>query len=1175
MKNYLHFNRIQRLKRLLCSFVAVLFTLTSLYAQDIKTTISAENITVKSVLEMIEQQANCSFAYKTGVFDPSQIVSINATNEDVVALLSRLIPNIELRVDGKTIYIYPKVEESASAKFVDMRGVIVDHRGNVVLGATIVDRATNRGTTSTVDGSFVLSGVNANSLITISSLGYKSLEVRASTSRTEFVLEQDLLALDEVVVVGYGTSRKENLTGAVDQITAADIENRVATSIDQILQGVSPNLNITFSDGSIDGSASFDIRGTGSINGGEPLVLIDGVEGEMNYVNPKDIASISVLKDASSAAIYGARAAFGVILITTKSPEKGKTKVSYSNSFGWSNPTINTDGFITDGLEWARLSDQLSLLENTSTYLGYSEEDYAYMEARKSDSSLPSVLIKEIDGEEYYIHYGNTDWWDVIFQSNQFTMDHNVSISGGDDKIKYYTSARYHTKEGIYAQNPDVLRSYTLRNKIDFQLNSKMKLTNSTNLFFSKYTYPATNNRSVSGSSNSEDWRKYTYHASPLFEPTNPDGTIMINSAYSSSRDIADGSFADLTYGKSKGEDREQDISNTIAFQYEPIEGLVVNGDYSLRMGTPTSQLLLVSTPYTNQPGGENILYYKESEELYKEMHWRTSYQAINGYATYTHTFNDDHNVKGLIGFNQEWRTWERTVARRSDPISEDLGSFNLASGDLVQIQGNSDEWAIRGAFYRFNYDYKGRYLVEFNGRFDLSSKFPTDSRLGIFPSASAAWRVSEERWYEPIKDVVNSMKLRASYGTLGNQDVGCYDYIATMESKSGNYISNGSLNTYLSTPDAVSSNFTWERTQTLDFGVDLTLLGNRLVASYDWFRRDTKDMLTQGQALPSVFGTDEPMENAADLRTRGFELSIEWRDKFKLANRDFSYRIGFSLADSRTYITKFDNPDGQIDSYYVGKELGEVWGYSIEGFFLSDDEYLSHADQTMVNQRIENYYLVNHPVAGDLKFKDLDGDGAITPGSQTLSDPGDLIRIGNTSAHYTTGISLGFNYAGFDVSVFMQGVLKQDWWPEDDNSFFWGPFTRQYETFYPKSIVDDCWTPENPDAYFPRLAVYAANEGGYYEGSQLSVRSDKYLQNAAYLRVKDITISYTVPQHIVKRLHESIDKVRIYGSGQNLFTYSPLYKHNPDRTVDPEQLGDGNAYPFSKTISFGIDVTF
>jgi TonB-linked SusC/RagA family outer membrane protein len=810
------------------------------------------------------------------------------------------------------------------------------------------------------------------------------------------------------------------------------------------------------------------------------------------------------------------------------------------------------------------------LLENTSTYLGYTQEDYDYLEARRLDPTLPSVLIKDVNGAERYIHYGNTDWWNTLFSDQQLSAEHNLSLSGGTDKMNFYLSGRYYKRDGIYKINKDKLNTYTIRAKIEAKPYKWLNIGNSINVYKKDYSEPATNTRRVSGSDNSEDWRKYTFHAAPLYLPRNPDGSLIIQGAYTNNRDIADGTFADILNGKSRAEENDFEVFNTTSVAIKLAKGLEIKGDYSFRNRNQSEWVRIISTPFTNQPNGEGVALYKENTQIYKELERRTLYQAINAYADYTFHPLKDHTFSALVGFNQEWNTFKRNIASRNGNLSENLNSFNLATGDNIFLNSTEEEWAIRAGFFRFKYNFLNKYLIEFNGRFDLSSRFPVDNRLGLFPSTSVAWKLSEENFWSKIKPYIGTLKLRGSFGSLGNQNIGAYDYISTMDVRQSNYISDGSRINYLSTPDPVSSNFTWETSETLDFGFDISAFKNRFTTTFDWFRRDIKDMLTQGAQLPSVFGATEPQENAADLRTKGFELSVNWNDQFNAGNKPFNYRIGFILGDSRTHITKFDNPNGDFQQFYVGQEIGEIWGYTVEGFFETDDEYLSHADQTRVNERIQNNYLINHPVAGDIKFSDLDGDGEITSGDRTLDNPGDLRRIGNTNARYNYGITLGADYAGFDLNVFAQGIMQRDWNPGTDNGFFWGPFARQYQNFYPKSIESNSWSPDNPNAYFPRLAVYA-ERGGPYEGAQLGVNSDKYLQNAAYLRIKNITLGYTLPENLSDKLH--VTSLRLYATGTNLFTFSPIYKNNPDRTVDPEQLGNGNDYPFTKTYVFGLDV--
>ncbi|WP_430809948.1 MULTISPECIES: SusC/RagA family TonB-linked outer membrane protein [unclassified Carboxylicivirga] len=1151
-----------------------------IYSQSTSLSIKVNNMSLEDFLNKIEEQSEFSFFY-SGIINVEQKVSGEYRAKKITEILDDVTSDLGLRykIIDKQVILFPLKSESEAEVQQNqlirkVTGRVEDIYGDPIPGVNIYEAGNpQNGVISGIDGSYSIDISSELAVVSFSFIGFVTQEIEvAGRNQINITLVEESIGLDEVVAIGYGYQKKVNLSGAVGQLDAKQIEKNLGANTSQVLQGMIPNVNVTFSNGGINEKGNINVRGVGSINGSQPLVLIDGVEGDMNMINPKDIQSISVLKDAASASIYGARAAFGVVLITTKTGKPGDVKVNYNANFGWSSPTIRTDNFITDGLEWARLSDKLSLLENTSTYLGYGEDDYAYLEARKQDPTLPSVLIKNVDGVEKYIHYGNTDWWSYIYSDSQPSQEHTFSISGGADRVKYYLSGRYYNRKGIYRINPDVLESYTLRSKVSVDLSDAITISNATNIHLSEYDSPATNTRNISGSSNHEDWRKYTFHASPLFNPTNPDGSIIIQGAYTPNRDIADGTFADLIYGKSRSLEKDYDVTNTTSLSIDITKGLTINSDYSFRKGSPSSWVRLISTPHTNQPGGEGVTLYKENKQIYKEWQWERMYQAFNAYANYELKASDKHSFSGVIGFNQEWRTWKRNIASRNGNLSEDLNSFNLATGENITLESDANEWAIRAAFYRLNYSFEDKYLIEFNGRFDLSSKFPKNDRLGVFPSASAAWRISEENFFEGAKSYIDNLKLRASYGTLGNQNVGPYDYISTMGVNQGNYISNGVKQNYLTTPNPISSNFTWETSETIDFGVDITALNNRFSVTYDWYQRNTYDMLTQGKKLPSVFGAKEPDENAADLRTRGFELSLNWNSRFAVGSSDLNYSIGLVLADYTTVITKFDNPNGDIEQFYVGQEVGEVWGYTFDGFFQSDDEYLTHADQLRVNRRIHENYLINHPVAGDIKFADLNSDGIISAGERTLNDHGDLKRIGNTTPRYTYGINLGADYVGFDFQAFFQGVWSQDWWPGKDNGYFFGPFSRQYQNFYPESIEANSWTPDNRDAYFPRLAVYSTINQGL-EGSQLGVPSDRYLQDVGYIRLKNITLGYTLPKSWTSKV--KLEKVRIYSSGSNLLTFSKLFKNNPDRTVDPEQLGNGNAYPFSKTIVFGIDINF
>jgi len=1154
------------------------------YSQTTNINLKLKNVTLKDVIAEIQKQTEFVFFYSSEDIANVKDISISAQNAKLAEILDKCLRNtgIEYEIKHKAIVlkkvtsyeksVTPRVQESGRI----ITGQVVDDKNQPIPGVSIVVKGTTTGTITDTNGKYSLKiPDNAESLV-FSFIGMKTVEVEiGNQSVINVVMKEDIISLNEVVTVGYGTQKKIDLTGAVGVISTDDLKNKVSSNTSQILQGVSPNLNITIKDGKIDRDASINIRGITSINGGGPLVLIDGVEGNIGRLNPDDIESISILKDAASASIYGARAAFGVVLITTKKAKEGNVRVNYNFNYGISSPTIHTDNFITNGLEWARLSDKLSYVLGSSTYLGYTEEDYEYLEARQKDPSLPDVLIKYVDGAERYIHYGNTDWWNTLFSDRQASQNHNFSLSGGSDKLSFYISGKYYTRDGIYKIKPDVLTNKTLHTNIKAKPYKWLEISNTINIFNRKYEYPTTITRRVSGDYNYQRWNVFFVHASPLYLPYNPDGTIMINPAYNN-RAIGDGSIGSLISGKSNGEDKDFEVFYSLPVVLHLFKGFDFNLNYNFRKRRVDQWVRLISPEHTNQPDGEGIELFRPEAQTYKEIGKNYFYNSLNAYANYSFTPWAGHSFKVLAGFNQEYDYYKRNVTMRNGNISEVLNSFNLATGDNFYISSYESEWATRSAFFRVNYNLKDKYLFEVNGRVDASSKFPEGNRTGFFPSFSAGWKMHKEKFWENISRYINTFKPRLSYGSLGNQNVNNYGYISYLDVAQGNYIVDDLKTDYLTTPSPISGNYTWEEVRTLDAGVDATFLNNRLNFTFDWYKRQTLNMLTLGKKLPSVFGAREPKENAADLETKGYEIILSWKDRFNVASKPLAYNVSFTLGDSRSFITRFDNPNGDINQYYVGKEIGEIWGYHVEGFFQTDYEYLDHADQLLVNSRIRNNYVINHPVAGDIKFADLNNDGKISPGQQTLDDHGDLVRIGNSMPRYNYSVSLGINYRGFDINIFGQGIMKLDWAVPQDASLFWGPFARPYQSFIPESIEGMTWTPDNPDAYFPRLAPYAErsdDHGRGYEGSQLGVHSDKYLQNAAYFRLKNVTIGYSLPKKIISKAH--LQNVRVYLTGDNILTFTPIYKHNPDKTVDPEQLGTLNAYPFNKTYLCGINLTF
>ena len=1043
-----------------------------------------------------------------------------------------------------------------------LSGKIIDASGNAISHATVSVKGTTKVTTTDEKGMFTLNyTVGTDVVLTVSCVGYTTLDLKVDTSKDIVVTMSDNNDLEEVVVVGYGTQKKVNLTGAVAQIDSKILEDRPVSNATQALQGAVPNLNINFTNGRPGGGGKVNIRGFASINSANaaPLVLIDGVPGNINTINPKDIESISVLKDASAAAIYGARGAFGVMLVTTKKGKEGQMTINYSNNFGSAGLTVNTD-FMTSGYDAARLNDEAFIRATGNSYTGYTEEDYAELLKRKSDPSLPWVTVQNRNGKDQYVYYGNTDWWNTFYRKRQNSMEHALTFSGGSEKIDYYISGRLYEKGGLMKVNQDKFNSYNLRSRLNAKVTDWLKISNNTQLNYQNYTYPGWN----SGSDANNNFISTTVHALPSYVAQNPDGTATYRTELNN-YNIGDGIMADLLHGKSKGGEKEYEFINLLEGVVSITQDLTVTGNYTFTYNPINNFNRRTMAPWSIYPGEISYL----GNDQYTENMVTNRRHSLNLFANYNKSLGD-HNFGATAGYNQELNVYGRIGGRHNNLLSEDLNDFALGTGQM-ELYGGARTWALQGFFGRLNYNFKDKYLVEINGRYDGTSKFPKNKRYGFFPSFSAGWRLMEESFMEPIKAHVNEAKFRVSYGALGNaQEAAEYGYIPLLNTGNSNYITNGTKTQYLKVPTPISPDLTWERTNTLNFGLDMEFASRRLNTSFDYFIRETLDMLIPGKTLPAVFGAASPKTNAGDLKNKGWELSMSWRDQFAVVGKPMTYSVGFGLSDSKAEITRFDNKEQLLSNYYVGQALGEIWGYKTDGFFKSDEE----AANWKVNQDYVDKQRLSAPgdwsrlQAGDLKFVDIDGDGVVDAGKNTLNDPGDQIIIGNNRARYTFGINLGASWQGIDVSAFFQGIGRQHWWPGANADKFWGPYSRPYYSFVPKDFEADVWTPENTDAYFPLMRGYIAlNDRG-----SLNVKSDRYLQDLAYIRLKNLTIGYTLPQRILKPI--KLANARIFASGENLWTTTKLKSDY----IDPEQAAqeaNGRAYPYSKTISFGIDLTF
>lgn len=1163
------------------------------YSQNARVTINKRNVALKEVLNEIESQTDYLFIYNNTV-NTNQKVSLKAKQESVANVLSSLLNNKDMSysMEGNHIILStidnilssekPSVEATGKIQQQKKKitGTVVDEMGEPIIGANIVEVGTTNGNVSDYDGNFTLEVAN-DAVIRVSYIGYLEQDISTvGKSSFNITLKEDMQSLEELVVVGYGTMKKVNLTGAVTSIDGKQLSDRIGHSTSQMLQGKVPGLTITPSSGRPGSGSGINIRGVNSINKGNPLVMIDGVEGDLETINPNDIENISVLKDASASAVYGARATFGVILVTTKQGEKGKSTVKYSGQFGSGKPTVSTD-FETRGYYSVWLNDLFFKSYAGNNYSNYTSEDYDELWIRRNDKTehpdRPWVVIDQRDGQDSYSYYANTDWYHYLYNDKRPTMNHNVSLSGGTDAIRYFLSGGFHKSDGIFKSDTDTFNKMDFRAKVDFKINDKMNFSTNVSYLNNSYKYPG-----VGGVNTAFSLDKV--HALASIVPENPDGSLVYETSISK-YSIMDGLPLVLKNKGNNNEDKRDQTSLIAEYTYKPIAGLEFKSNFSYRFNSQSFKNRQTNVEYSKYPGKINTLETGRFENKLAERINTHRYYAFNAYATYNKSFNDKHNFSGMIGYNLENQTFKDLKATGYNLIDDSLSDLELVGQDKegnirTDIGGGYNEFSLMGIFGRINYDYQGKYLFELSGRQDGTSRFASNSRWAFSPSASAGWRVSEESFYKGAKNIIEDMKLRFSYGTLGNQQVGYYDHIRLLSIGTQGYLFGGDKSAIASIGAPTNANLTWEKAIHYNLGIDVSTLKNRLGFTGDFYIRDTKDMLGESVALPGVYGASSPKANSANLRSKGYELTLSWRDSHVLLKKMFSYGVTLTFNDFISTITKYDNPDKSFAKrHYEGKRLGEIWGYRVGGLFASDaeaSEYTSIIDQSYVNEIImQSAGPEGKPRGGDLKFLDLNGDKKILPGT-SVHNPGDQEIIGNSEPRYQYGASFNASWNGIDLSLFFQGVGKRDWYPEANTMAFWHLYARPYATYIPKDFHNQFWTEENPDAYFPRPRGYTALQGSR---RQLTAVNDRYLQSLAYLRFKNLTIGYSLPEIWTKKV--KIENFRVYFSGENLATWTNLKSDyiDPESVVTNDIYGGASNlarnYPLQKVYTIGIDITF
>ena len=1111
------------------------------------------------------------------------------------------------------VFAMSLVSISAMAAPISVVGKVVDANGEPLVGASVVEAGTSNGTITDLDGAFVLS-VEPNVTLVVSYVGYKDQEVRAHKDMV-VMLKEDTQVLDEVVAIGYGTQKKANLTGAVTSVDVSKtLESKTESDVAKALQGAVPGLTITNATGDLDADPTVVIRGIGTLsNSGTstPLYIVDGVPMEnLGYLNSNDIESISVLKDASSTAIYGTRAAFGVVLVTTKTAKtQEKVSVTYNNNFAWSQATalpeypdvIAQATALTDANKRAGLASELfgmyldtdEFLTGAQRWLDWANSPEGAAAGIKNGKSPYRKMIYGLDWDEKGF-YADWDVAGIMFNDATPSQQHNLSVSGNSGKTNYYMSLGYNHQQGLMNFNPDKMDKFNATVNLSTKVNNWLEVGARFNMQHRIYTYPYVRGQGT---------YQYVWRWGSFFGPygyfEDADGNQFDGRQMIGFRKAAagpDGEGGD-TWRKRMNMRAGGFIKLNLA------KGLTFNGDYTFTYRAGRYKGVGYSEDLVNTWSlfGENFTHGKINTSTFIETENTHYYNHVaNMFLNYNGSWSG-HNLNVMVGANLDKSEYEYLYYERHGMQDENLPELALCSEDYSYTHSHSHGGSA-GIFGRINYDYKGIYLVELSGRYDGSSKFPTHTQWAFFPSGSVGYRISEEGYFQEAKEYVSNLKLRASYGVIGNQEIGSNMFLETM-SKTTNGVSwlgtGSSKYDYFGTPKMVDPTLTWETIATTNVGIDLGFLKNELNVNFDWYQRETTGMLAPGQALPQVLGASAAYENAGSLRTRGWELNIDWRHTFRDAD-NLTLHANFNLADYKATITQWDSND-LTNTKYTGKEYGEIWGFQTDRYFTFEDFNAdgSYAEGVASQTGLEKGSFKYGP--GDVKFVDQNGDGVINWGYAvddvennpeglapgTKDDHGDLVKIGNETPRWQYSFRLGAEWKGFDIDLFFQGVGKRDMWSP---SAFVMPLTRGADAIYAwqtdyvteadyaAGIIDQ-------NAAYPRM--YPGNAGQGVPGANITAigcnnfyPQDKYLMNLAYLRLKNLTVGYTLPQKWTRKA--TIEKVRIYASFNNL---ADLVNHTAQYGFDPEVSSGsgtggfgngtyGRTEPLMRSYSFGLQVT-
>lgn len=968
-------------------------------------------------------------------------------------------------------------------------GRVTDPQGIPLPGLSVKLKNTITGAVTDVQGNYSILVPGLQGVLSFAYIGYTSQEINVNgRARIDIVLSAEATSLNEVVVVGYGTQKKVNLTGSVSSMSADQLTMRPVGQTSAALQGLAPGVTVTQSSGRPGADAgAIRIRGIGTIGSAAPLVLIDGIEGSINSIDPNLIESVSVLKDAASSAIYGSRAANGVILVTTKRAKSNQLGIAYNTYMGKQTPT--------------NLPDMVNAVDHMEI------TNAAYRNA-----GLPQLYSDDLlqryknEGPSNPDQYPDTDWQDLVLRGSGFMQSHFLSINGGGEKIRFLTSLGYLNQNGIL-QNTNFKR-ITFRNNADITFSNKLSMRMDLQLLTSTTRQPGAGTNSIfhwmnripanqpglfQNGNYGEGWNG----VNPMAQ-TEAGGVMKSNDPYALLN-------ASLTYRPFSWLSAELTAAPKLAGSYEN------NFKKAITTYHADGSINNIDPPLSD-------LTESSSKSLYNNF--RASITAEKPFG--------DHNLKALVGASREDYSNDVITAYREGFILPDYPILNTGSASTQQNSGTASEWALQSFFGRINYDFKQKYLLEVNGRYDGSSRFFTGNKYGFFPSVSAGWRISEEKFMAPLKSYISSLKLRGSWGRLGNQDIGTYPFTTTVSS--GSYTINKQVVNTAALNTLANEDITWESTEMTNIGLDMTLFSN-LTLTGDYFVKRTSDILLQ-LSIPAIVGLAPPYQNAGVVDNKGWELGLEYRG----SARDFKYDVNFNLADVTNKIIDLKGSKS-ISGYQVNQEgypINSFYGLEALGFFQSDAEAAGWAQQFGVVK------------AGDVKFKDQNNDGKI--------NDNDYLPIGSAIPRFTYSSNLNASYRGFNLGVFLQGVGKANGLLYQQGIMpFWNGGTVQEQH-------KDYWTTTNTDATFPRLVWGDTNN------QQVSTF---WVKDASYLRIKNIQFGYQLPADLISKA--GFKAARIYVNGANLFSFDNFW----DGYDVEAPLGRGSEYPQVKIYSFGLDVNF